>query len=86
MVSLWDPCALRTNRLGCGLVFALLLASCLADKPGEVDSNSTEFSWIPCADEAGVNSTRHEEVLNLLNGRKLAFVGDSLTRCKNIPC
>jgi hypothetical protein len=35
---------------------------------------------VSCSGEDGVGSARHEQVLDLLNGRKLAFVGDSLTR------
>ena len=37
-------------------------------------------TWTPCADEAGAGSLAHEHFLDRLNGRRIVFVGDSLSR------
>lgn len=65
----------------CYLACLLLLRSSIAQKPEYGNkSNAEKLDWMPCWAEQGTGSPRHEQVLDLLNGRKLAFVGDSLTR------
>lgn len=68
-----------------GIKYGGVPYSILPSEGPEEDASMQQ--WLPCWAEQGQGSPRHEALLAMLNGRKLAFVGDSLTRYKSLmPC
>lgn len=47
----------------------------------EIEGEAVDVPGLMCYEESGRGSRRQRQLLDSLNGRKLAFIGDSVSRC-----
>ena len=56
-----------------------------SDADGDLGTHQAQLvkdlSQHPCRSETGASSLAHEDALNRLAGRRIVFIGDSITRC-----